>query len=141
VKRIDGLLKARLKPDTLPRVIPNPFVVVSGVVTSQRNEANNEPAGETVQSPSADTTDRAQAEEFPAFTSAELLARCAMTLKFGGLIQLNDRVQIVINNVPRREGDIVSIQLGNSKVYIRVVRILPGSVTMRLNEAEQVINY
>jgi hypothetical protein len=142
-RRIDSLLSARLKPEPLPRVLPNPFVVVSGVVSAQRSDGSTAeaPAGESPVDAANDTATAAQPEEFPAFTSAELLARCAATLKFGGMIQLNDRMQVVINNVPRKEGDIVSVTLGPNKVYLRVARISPGSVTMRLNEAEQVINY
>jgi hypothetical protein len=140
-RRIDTLLSPRLKPEPLPRVLPNPFVVVSGVVSAQRTEGDDATAGEKTVDTATDTSVNAQADEFPAYTSAELLARCVPTLKFGGVIQLNDKVQLVINNVPRREGDIVSVTLGTNKVYLRVVKIAPGAVTMRLNEAEQVIPY
>lgn len=141
-RRIDALLKQRLKPDALPRVIPNPFVIVSGVVTAQRGEGTG-PESPVEANPriASDTTSAAQTEEFPAFTSAELLARCASTLKFGGMIQLNDRVQIIINNVPRKEGDIVFVNHGNAQAYLRIVRITPGTVTLRLNDAEQVVKY
>jgi hypothetical protein len=141
-KRIDTLLSPRLRPEPLPKVLPNPFVVVSGVVTAQRADGTPDESAPSVPvNPAADTTANAQAEEFPAFTNAEMLARCIATLKFGGMIQLNDRVQLVINNVPRKEGDIVSVTVGQAKIYLRVVRIAPGSVTLKLNDAEQVVNY
>ena len=141
-RRIDALLKLRLKPEPLPRVPPNPFIVVSGLVTAQHTDAPvTEPAAEGNHRNPSDTSGAAQSEEFPAFTSAELLARCVATLKFGGVLQLNDRVQIVINNVPRKEGDVILVTHGKTQAYLRVVRIAPGAVTFRLNEAEQVVRY
>ncbi|MDB6168419.1 MAG: hypothetical protein JWM88_1283 [Verrucomicrobia bacterium] len=140
-QHIDVLLKQRLKPDSLPRVIPNPFVVVSGTVSAQHTDDSIPDASvEASARPLAETTG-VQAGEFPALTSAEILARCAASLKFGGMIQLNDRVQVVINNVPRKEGDVVFVTLGAAKVYLRVLRITPGAVTLRLNEAEQVVPF
>ncbi|MDB6126221.1 MAG: hypothetical protein JWM35_117 [Verrucomicrobia bacterium] len=140
--RIDALLKLRLKPEPLPRVPANPFVIVSGLVTAQHADAvAPEPAADANRRNPLDTSSGAQAEEFPAFTSAELLARCVGTLKFGGVIQLNDRLQIVINNVPRKEGDVILVTHGKTQAYLRVVRIAPGAVTFRLNEAEQVVRY
>jgi hypothetical protein len=136
-QRIDALLGQRLKPETLPRNPPNPFIM-NGVAAVQRGDAvDPEPSPGEAEKAAADR----QAEERAAFSDAELLARYVAGLKLGGMITLNDQPRIVINDIPRREGDTIAVKYDGAEVRIQMIRIQPGTITFRFNEAEQTIKY
>jgi hypothetical protein len=136
-QRIDALLGQRLKPEPLPRNPPNPFIM-NGVAALQRGDAvEPEPAGDEADKAAAER----QAEERAAFSDAELLARYVAGLKLGGMITMNDQPRVVINDSPRREGDTVAVKYDGAEVRIQLVRIQPGTITFRFNEAEQTIKY
>jgi hypothetical protein len=134
--RIDALLKRRLKPEPLPVVLPNPFVVVSGGTNGVRLDGNDDDGadGVVVETPAKPT------EPVPT-TSAEALARGAAKLRIGGMVRLKDELQIIINDSPRKVGDTVVLDRNNAMTYFQVVRIAPGEVTLRLNDATQTIRF
>ncbi len=139
---IDGLLKHRLKPDPLPMTLPNPFVVVSGGIVARHEDGPGPEVrgeGETEKLPAS--PEGKVSAEAPA-SSAEVLARCAATLKIGGIIRLKDQaVQIVVNGVPRKEGDFIVLEQDQAVVRLQLARIMSGMILVRLNEAEQTIRF
>lgn len=135
-RQIDALLKSRLRPEPLPVDPPNPFRVISGRAPDRAGDR----AGSTFTVKPEDDA-RANrpaldpAGELAAASSAEVLTSCAAQLKIGG-IMLKGQIHVVINNVPRREGDAITAHWNNSTVTLRVVRIEPGLVVLRLGDAE-----
>jgi hypothetical protein len=134
--RIDALLKRRLKPEPLPVVLPNPFAVVSGGTNGVRLDGTDDDGadGVVVETPAKPT-------EPPPTTSAEALARGAAKLRIGGMVRLKDQLQIIINDSPRKVGDTVVLDRNNAMTYLQIVRIAPGEVTLRLNDATQTIKF
>lgn len=133
-QRIDALLKHRTRPEPLPVDPPNPFVsrgIRESVMASSAPKAtvsveslaNVAPAG-TNPSP-----------EFLAASSADVLAACAVRLKIGGVIRLRDQTQVVINDIPRKEGDFIAAVWSNSVVQLRLVRVVPGELVLRFEDA------
>jgi hypothetical protein len=120
--RIDTLVNRRLKPEPLPDVLPNPFQL-SGVVT---------PTNPT-------TVPTSPVEPAPPSNDSEALAHYAATLKIGGIVQLNGRVQLVINQSPYREGDLVFVDNKNAVIYLQIIRLTPSELTLGLNQAVQTI--
>ena len=141
-QRIDALLKHRQKPEALPVILPNPFEVVSGGATGRRGEGTEAemPAAED-----ADSTAKAAAETPadapPPGSNAEALARCAARLRIGGMVTLKGQLQIIVNDFPRKEGDVIVLDRNNAMTYLQVVHVAPGELTLRLNEATQTIRF
>lgn len=140
-QRIDALLKHRTRPEPLPVDPPNPFVVVSrGLRDTAAADGKSSVAVENLASaPKAGAP--AAAPEFLAASSAEVLAACAVRLKIGGMIRLRDQIQLVINDVPRKEGDFIAAVWNNSIVQLRLVRLVPGQLVLRFEEAEVTLKF
>jgi hypothetical protein len=134
-ERIDALLKHRLKPDPLPIILPNPFAMVSG------NANLHHPDGSAPENNPNTPRVTGLAEELPAGSSSEALARGVAKLRIGGTVTLKGQLQIIINDSPRKEGDIIVLDRKNAMTYLQIVRIANGTLTLRLNEATQTIRY
>jgi hypothetical protein len=141
-QRIDALLKSRLKPEPLPVILPNPFSVVTGGknnLHADGSEQESPAEGEAETAPTA--TGARLAEELPVGSSTEALARGVAKLRIGGVVQLKGQMQIIINDSPRKEGDIIVLDRNNAMTYLQIVHIQPGMLTLRLNEATQTIRF
>lgn len=129
--RIDALLKRRLNPEPLPVTLPNPFQQ-TGVVT--REVAGTERPG----SPSlGDNPTNASL----APSSVEILSAIASRLKIGGIIVLKDRLQAVVNGVPRREGDSIAADWNGTLLYAKIARLSPGEIVLRYADAEVTLKF
>jgi hypothetical protein len=141
-QKIDALLKPRLKPEPLPVNPPNPFQMIGGM---KREAASEEPARSAAMrddvvaslAPAADGASK----EVIASQQSEILITCATRLKLGGVIILKDQIQIVVNGVPRREGDTVAADWNNTIVYLKIVRLLPGTMVLRYGESEATVKF
>jgi hypothetical protein len=136
-QRIDALLQQRLRPEPLPVLLPNPFRVVSGGSLRADDSDAEPPAEITVEPPAgAKGTDG-----YPPGSNQEALAQCIARIRIGGTVALRGQLQIVINDSPRKEGDIVVLDRNNAMTYLHIVRIRPGELTLRLNDATQTIRF
>jgi hypothetical protein len=72
-------------------------------------------------------------------SDADILAHHILSLKIGGIIQLNGELKIIINQSPRKEGDLVFMDKKDSAIYLRVVRITPVELTLGFNDAVQTV--
>lgn len=129
-RRIDELFHARLRPVPLPIVLPNPFIVVSGP---------GGPAGEPGPVASPANPAHPPADLGP-LTDAEALQLFATRLKIGGTIEASGVIQLVINEVTCKEGDVVALEDKRGTVYLRILRLTAGELTLGYNEAALVIN-
>ena len=140
--QIDALLKARQWPEPLPIDLPSPFLVIhdgtrSLLATTGRPAASGAPgeerkSGEGIRTSTVETT--------PA-TASEILGNTAGRLKLGGLMRLKDQLQIIVNDVPRREGDSITVLWNNSTYALRVVRLQPGLLVLRYEGAELTLSF
>ena len=141
-ERIDSLFKHRLKPEPLPVILPNPFLVIGGVMDTGRiEEGESSPRvepGENVPD-RATTPEAATPEEAPVSDEASVLARHILSLKIGGTVQLNGQLRIIINQAPRKEGDLIFMDKKDSVTYLKVIRVTPFELTLGFNEAVQTI--
>ena len=134
-QHVDALLKVRRKPEALPVDPPNPFAVITAPGTSAPREINSPLADSPTALPSA------MKDDIAAASSTELLARFASRLRITGLIRLKDQVHVIINDSPWREGDFIIVNREPRLVQLQVVKIQPGLLTLRLEEAELVLRF
>lgn len=148
--QIDALLKARQWPEPMPIDPPSPFVVIN-------DSARNLLAASTGRSPAptsssvARSGDEARPADFirtpaPAadavqLSAAEILGNTAARLKLGGVMQLKDQMQIVVNDLPRREGDFVTVLWNNATYALRIIRVQPGLLVLRYEGAEMTLRF
>jgi len=141
-QRIDALLKNRLKPEPLPINPPNPFQMTgiarreSGEESAPRSVAPRDDIVAIAPPPSDNVS-----KELAATQQSETLISCATHLKLGGVIILKDQIQIVVNGVPRKEGDSVAADWNNSIVYLKIARLLPGQMVLRYGDAEATVKF
>lgn len=85
----------------------------------------------------------AAATAAPAVASGDLalLKQAAATLKVAGTIQLGGVAHLIINQVPYKEGDVISARVKGEPAYLRVKNISRYSYTLSLNEAELSVKY
>lgn len=121
--QIDVLLKRRLKPEPLPLDLPNPFVLKSRRDASPARMAEVAPP----------------VPEARPISTAEVLADCVSHLRIGGIIRMKDQMQIVINDIPRKEGDPINVLWNNTQIQIRLLRLAPDQVVLRYLGSEQVV--
>jgi len=141
-QEIDALLKRRLNPEGLPQLLPNPFVVASANVASLRaGGAGSETPTDGSVDASAAAPPVQPAAAPPTSSAAEILARCTAELKIGGVIEQRGELQIVINGVPRKEGDFVVVGLDKSNVRLEILHILPRGIVVRLGDAELTVRF
>jgi hypothetical protein len=142
VRQIDALLKHRLRPDPLPIDPPNPFVVSGGGIRDSIIEGGRVRSTMRVEA----MTENAQPDANPnreavPASNADVLAACASRLRIGGMIQMKDQTQVVINDAPRKEGDFLTVQWNNAPVHLRVVRVNRESFVIRYMDAELTLRY
>lgn len=140
--RIDVLLKHRLKPEPLPVNPPNPFQMQSNARFSAE-ELGSKPAvtDESATPGSPTPADPTQAREISGASHSEVLISCATRLKLGGIIVLKEQIQIVVNGVPRREGEMIAADWNNTIIYLRIARLLPGHMVLRYGDAEATVKF
>jgi hypothetical protein len=140
--RIDALLKHRLKPEPLPVNPPNPFQMISG---SRREfspeDLGSKPAVSDELVASSAPSEQAPPKELAGNSQAEVLIGSATKLKLGGIIILKDQLQIVVNGVPRKEGDSIAADWNNTIVYFKIARLLPGHMVLRYGDAEATVKF
>ncbi|HVU18020.1 MAG TPA: hypothetical protein VHD32_13925 [Candidatus Didemnitutus sp.] len=134
-QHIDSLLLHRNKPEPLPVVLPNPFAVVTG--GAMRPDGADSDDGEPVAVDASGKT----AEAAPVDTNAEALAKCIAKLRFGGMVTVKGALQIIINDVPRKEGDVIVLDRNNAMTYLHVVHIAKNELTLSLNDATQTVRF
>lgn len=131
--QIDALLALRRRPPSLPVDPPNPFAAATaGVVVP-----GTTPAGDRSGSPAGVSPDAAP----PSGSNAEILARLASRLRISGLIRLKDSLQVVVNDSPLREGDSFVVEREPRIIQLQVVRIQPGQLTVRFEDAELIVRF
>jgi hypothetical protein len=142
-QRIDALLRRRLNPEGLPQLLPNPFFVASANVASLRAGGSDPeaPSDGSVDTSAAAPPVQPAAGPPPGTSAAEILARCVAELKIGGVIEQRGELQIVVNGVPRKEGDFVVVGLDKSTVRLEVLHILPRGIVVRLGDAELTVRF
>lgn len=139
-QRIDALLKRRQQPMPLPVDPPNPFAVAAAVsigltpVRESTEAGGNESAMPAVVVGNPD-------DEIGSANTAELLARFASRLRITGMIRTKDQVHVIINDSPWKEGDYMIFNQGARIIRLQVMRIVPGQLTLRLEEAELVLRF
>ena len=139
--RIDALLKQRLKPEPLPVNPPNPFQLVSGARRDSAPEDFSSKPAVLDESVATTPTIGDPGRETSGPSQSEVLISCATRLKLGGIIVLKDQIQIVVNGVPRKEGDAVAADWNNTIVYLKISRLLPGYMVLRYGEAEATVKF
>lgn len=142
-QRIDALLKHRLKPEPLPVNPPNPFQMIGGASKREggAEETSAKPSAREDAPPAAAPAADNVAKELAGSGASEVLITCASRLKLGGVIILKDQIQIVVNGVPRKEGDTVAAEWNNAIVYLKISKLLPGQLVLRYGEAEATLKF
>lgn len=130
--QIDALLAARLRPPPLPVDPPNPFAAPATGIILPVPPAAGERVPTVALSPDAVP---------PVASNAEVLARLASRIRIGGLIRLKDSVQVVVNDSPMREGDSFVVEREPRIIQLQIVRIQPGQLTVRYEDAELVVRF
>jgi hypothetical protein len=136
-QRIDALLQHRMKSEPLPTTRPDPFQLTSPAlpVSGSRVPVITPPAGSEPALPAGSATVDAP----PLTGDAEILARHASGLILGGIVEFNGRVQLIINQTPRKEGDLLVIRDKDDILYLQVIRLTPRELTLGYKDAVQVI--
>lgn len=138
-QRIDRLLKRRLYPEPLPVNPPNPFDQ-NGVII--REGQKGETARTSREGGSAETAlERNPTDASLSASNLEILSAIAVRLKIGGLMVLKDRLQVVVNGVPRREGDSIAADWNGTLLYAKIARLSPGDLVLRYADAEVTLKF
>lgn len=128
--RIDQILKARVNPEPLPAVLPNPFTLPNST-TALLIEDDLAPAA---------SPQPAAAPEGPEPGSdLETLVNFSATLKLGGTVSLNGQTSQYINQLLYKEGDVILMEKRDPKSAVKVVRIVPGALTLSFKEAQHTV--
>lgn len=137
---IDALFKHRLKPDPLPVILPNPFLVVSGSINSRRADGSEtDPTTEGGPEGHASASATKPGAETPPGSDAEALARYVASLKIGGTLRINGQLQLIINQSPRKEGDLIFLDNKNAVTFLRIIRLTPVELVLGFNDAVQTV--
>jgi hypothetical protein len=131
--RIDALLKRRQRPEPLPVNLPNPFQMSSGVI---REVASEEIAARATGDIDGAAIANAANQSRVSANPVEVLASVSARFKIGGVIALKDQLQVVINGVPRKEGDAVAADWNGALLYVKILRLSAGQIVLRYGEAE-----
>ena len=126
-QRIDTLLKRRLNPEPLPAVLPNPFQLPGTVTGTDLRDG-------LPLDPTKPDHPVVPVEITPP-TDSEALARYAAGLKISGTVRLNGQLHLIINQSPYKEGDLLLLNNTEPPVYLQIIRLSPGELTLGLNDA------
>jgi hypothetical protein len=77
----------------------------------------------------------------PPSTELALLQQAVANLKVAGTIQIGGVAHLVINQVPYKEGDVLSAKAKGQPVYLRVKNISRYSYTLSINDVELSVKY
>lgn len=129
--RIDLLLKARVDPEPLPAILPNPFAlpVSLAALTAEEDLAPVNP-----QNPAAPV-----AEQPEPGSDAEILAAYVATLRISGSVRINGQLNFIINQLRYKEGDVLLMDRLDPKSAVKIAASGPGTITFVLNAATQVV--
>jgi hypothetical protein len=127
-QRIDALLKRRLRPEPLPVDLPNPFQANSG----PRREISRDEVVAGDSNGSASVNAAKPAGPSP----VEILASVSARFKIGGIITLKDQLKVVINGLPRGEGDSVAADLNGGLIFVKIIRLTESQMSLRYGDAE-----
>lgn len=141
VQRIDALLRHRLRPEALPIDPPNPFSVTGGGIRDSAIEGGRVRSSMIVEPLSNSGGNLNPDREAVPASNADVLAGCVRALRIGGVIQMKDQTQVVINDAPRKEGDYLTVQWNNAPVHLRLVRITRELFVVRYQDAELTLRY
>ncbi len=122
--RINALIGQRLHPTPLPASLPNPFYHTPPELAADANA-----------SPGNNPTDVAPVPAAPDSSDIDTLMKYANALKISGVMTLNDRPLLTINQTLCKEGDVVPVGSKDHPVYLQVQHITSQEVTFRLNDA------
>jgi hypothetical protein len=125
--RIEDLFQYRNNPPKPPGPADNPFRINDVPVARAPAAGSNESAAGV-----------AATHESPDET---LLSQAYANLSFGGLLQVGDRLMLVINKATYREGGLLTVRVQGSPVYLRIVSLTKDSVTLGLNEARLTLHF
>lgn len=139
-QRIDDLLQRRQQPTPLPQDPPNPFVVAAAGLVGGATPAGDAGLAESSPAMPASVVGNSGEEIGPANT-AELLARFASRLRITGLIRLKEQLHVIINDSTWKEGDYMILHQGSRVIRLQVLRIQPGQLTLRLEDAELMLRF
>lgn len=131
-RKIDALLQRRAHPEPLPITLPNPFQVNTGLRRDDLAPGTG-PEAPAAASPASGPEGEA--------TDIEVLTAVAGRLKVGGVIVLKDRLQVVVNGTPRKEGDVIAADWNATLIHVRIARLLPGQLVLRYGKAEVTLKF
>lgn len=127
---IDQLLKARVNPEPLPAVLPNPFTLPNAPTLLA-------PEDDLAPAESAATVAAPEGPE-PG-SDMETLMRFSVTLKVGGMVSLNGQTSLYINQLLYKEGDVILMEKRDPKSAIKVIRIAPGALTLGFKAVQHTV--
>lgn len=122
-EKIAAMLGQRLQPDPLPESMPSPFTLPPSTLPQNPTDA------------------KIPAERLAPATDSELLLYYGANLRISGTVVSDNKVHLIINQTPYKEGDTLTIKTKDSSAKLRVIAIAPGELTLGLNEAVQVIRF
>ena len=128
--RIDQLLKARVNPEPLPAVLPNPFTLPNAPTALAIDDDL---------APASPQTPAAVPDGPEPGSDLETLVRFAATLKLGGMVALNGQTSLYINQLLYKEGDVILMEKRDPKSAVKVIRIGPGGLMLGFHEAQHTV--
>ena len=126
--KIDALFRHRNEAPPVIDPKANPFRGSIGVVAP--GSAGATAGGGVAPVPSA-----------PVNPELQLLQLAAAALKVAGVIQINGRDHLIINQAPYKEGDVIIARAKNQPVYLRLKAISRFTFTLTYNDAELAVKY
>lgn len=130
--RIEELFHDRDNPPKPPGPLDNPFRLNDSAAAPNSQLAGPKGATVTVN----------PGPELPAATPDEAMLRMACAgLTFGGLIEVGDRLTVVINKANCKEGGLVTVRVQGAPVYLRIVSLTRDRITFGLNEARLTLHF
>ncbi|HEY1793306.1 MAG TPA: hypothetical protein VGG34_10335 [Opitutaceae bacterium] len=121
---MDALYHYRSKP-TLFDTAPNPFRLPAGMGVSEIPVAADAPSKSSTP---------AQAD-IPLVGPA-LLSRAIANIRFGGVVTMNDTIQLTVDGQLHKRGDVFTSRLGRRLVLIRIRELTPSFVTLSLDDPD-----
>jgi hypothetical protein len=139
-RRIDILLKRKIKTEALPVELPNPFQVNLGIGAPRDGALADSTNRATKDDDAGGNGSATSASAAP--SNVDILSSIVSRLRFGGMIVLKDQgIKVVINGVQRREGDMVPAEWNNSVVYLKITKVTATEVVLRYNDADASLKF
>ena len=77
----------------------------------------------------------------PVNPELQMLQQAAAALKVAGVIQINGRDHLIINQAPYKEGDVIIARAKGQPVYLRLKVISRFTFTLSYNDSELAVKY